>query len=111
MLLRNFNVDYKTIRADAEEEIVQLYPFSSERKCMSVVVRFEEENQARIFTKGASEIVFALCDRIMDGDGNIIEIDNRTREKMNQEILDMASSGLRTICLAFNDFEVKGIQH
>jgi Ca2+-transporting ATPase len=107
MLLKNFNVDYRTIRSDAEEEIVQIYTFTSDRKRMSVVVRFEEENQARIFTKGAAEIVFGLCDRIMDSEGNIVEIDNRTREKLNQEIIDMAARGLRTICLAFNDFEVK----
>jgi Ca2+-transporting ATPase len=107
MLIKNFGVDYLPIRNDAQEEIVQKYTFSSERKRMSVIVRFEEENQARIFTKGAAEIVFGLCDRIMDNNGQILEIDDRTREEINEEISAMAERGLRTICLAFNDFEVK----
>ncbi|KAL0486083.1 calcium-transporting ATPase [Acrasis kona] len=110
MLLKNFNVDYNPIRADADDDLVQMYTFSSERKRMSVVVRFEEDDHARILTKGAAEIVFELCDRVMDSEGNIVEIDEDTRDALNGEIRDMASKGLRTICLAFNDFEIKDEQ-
>ncbi len=72
---------------------------------MSTVVKFDKENNYRIFTKGASEIVLDLCTQYMDYNGDIIDIDEETRYSINQHIDQMASSGLRTICLAFNDFE------
>lgn len=109
MLTKNFNIDYNPIRTDAENDLVQMYTFSSDRKRMSAVVRFEEENQYRIFTKGAAEVVFGICNRIMDHDGSTVDITDDIRDSIEKEINGMAKRGLRPLLLAFNDFEVKGI--
>ncbi|KAI8854016.1 hypothetical protein BC829DRAFT_359858 [Chytridium lagenaria] len=59
--------DWKQIRtATPGLSVVQIYPFSSERKRMSTIVKIEREGQApiyRIHVKGASEIVLQDCDR------------------------------------------------
>jgi magnesium-transporting ATPase (P-type) len=45
--------------------VLQLYPFNSERKRMSTIVRHRDGNQ-RIYTKGASEIVLEYCTRYLN---------------------------------------------
>jgi Ca2+-transporting ATPase len=106
MLIKNFDIDYSAIREDADADKAQVYTFSSERKRMSTVLRFENENEFRIFTKGAAEIVYALCNRQIKPDGTIVEITNEMRAKTEETIKKMASNGLRTLCIAFNDFRV-----
>jgi len=107
MLIKNFDIDYLAIRNDAEQDKAQVYTFSSDRKRMSTVLRFENESEFRIFTKGAAEIVYSLCNRQILPNGSITEITSEMRKNTEQVIKDMASTGLRTICIAFNDFTVK----
>jgi Ca2+-transporting ATPase len=71
---------------------------------MSTIVKFEQQHHYRVFTKGASEIVLGLCNQYMDVDGNVLEIDQERRQSISDDIERMASKGLRTICIAFNDF-------
>ncbi|KAG9093003.1 hypothetical protein FRC06_011711, partial [Ceratobasidium sp. 370] len=51
---------YKQARQGAE--VVQMIPFSSERKAMGVVVRTTNSNW-RLYIEGASEILTKLCKR------------------------------------------------
>ncbi len=44
--------------------ILQLIPFDSSRKCMGVVIALPN-NRARLYVKGASEIVLAQCSQIL----------------------------------------------
>jgi Ca2+-transporting ATPase len=106
MLIKNFDIDYSAIRTDADQDKAQVYTFSSDRKRMSTVVRFERENEFRIFTKGASEIVYGLCNRQMKPDGTIVKITENDRSRTESVINQMASQGLRTICIAFNDISL-----
>ncbi|KAJ3103217.1 hypothetical protein HDU96_009372 [Phlyctochytrium bullatum] len=61
--------DWKKLRsANPEVSVVQIYPFSSERKRMSTIVKVDRSAQGlppvyRVHVKGASEIVLQDCDR------------------------------------------------
>ncbi|KAJ3214536.1 hypothetical protein HDU67_001506 [Dinochytrium kinnereticum] len=61
--------DWKTIRDHTPGlSVVQIYPFSSERKRMSTIVKIDRSAEGkgplyRIHVKGASEIVLQDCDR------------------------------------------------
>ena len=103
MIKKDFNLDYKLIRSKHERNVVQVYTFSSSRKRMSTVIN-NTSSQFRIYTKGASEMVLALCSFYIDGNGEVKEIDADCRESLEKTLEKMASAGLRTICIAFKDF-------
>jgi Ca2+-transporting ATPase len=99
--------DYLTIRESFP--VHQLYPFSSARKRMSTVVKIADGHY-RIFTKGASEIVLAMCDRVMvvpdSGPSDISEvrpIDSNLQNHLKGVITEFATDALRTLCLAYAD--------
>ncbi|KAJ3018425.1 UNVERIFIED_CONTAM: hypothetical protein HDU68_011154, partial [Siphonaria sp. JEL0065] len=61
--------DYKQIRTASEKaSVVQVYPFSSERKSMATLVKVTRAGSAtpvyRVHVKGAPEIVMRSCDRV-----------------------------------------------
>ncbi len=43
------------------------------------MVRIETKLSYRVFTKGASEIVLNLCDRIVNADGSVVDITEELR--------------------------------
>lgn len=88
------------------------YPFSSDRKSMSTVIRFdssvdtklgEEEPHYRLYCKGASEIVVKLCSQIINENGEIEDLDDRKMDELKELIEQYASSGLRTLALAVKE--------
>ncbi|KAH8808464.1 hypothetical protein F5884DRAFT_371831 [Xylogone sp. PMI_703] len=88
-------------------EIVQLIPFDSGRKCMGVVVRLDN-TKYRLYVKGASEIVLAKCSSIIrdptkDTTSTTMTGDNR--QTINDLIDNYASRSLRTITIAYRDFD------
>eukprot|EP01111_Echinosteliopsis_oligospora_P001389 TRINITY_DN1211_c0_g1_i1.p1 TRINITY_DN1211_c0_g1~~TRINITY_DN1211_c0_g1_i1.p1 ORF type:complete len:1070 (+),score=352.31 TRINITY_DN1211_c0_g1_i1:121-3330(+) len=105
-LARTFKYEYAPIRERLP--IHTLYPFSSEKKRMSTIVKLGP-GQFRLFTKGASEIVLAKCTSIMiatpDGKVEIREITPDLKVQLDKTINDFATDALRTICLAFADIE------
>ena len=105
--------NYKQVREEAD--IVQMIPFSSERKAMGVVVRLPN-GRYRLFVKGASEILTKLCDRHVvvsrngaDNDTERVirtaEIDSNASENISRTIIFYANQSLRTIALCYRDFE------
>ncbi|KAJ3100803.1 hypothetical protein HDU97_001921 [Phlyctochytrium planicorne] len=67
----NAGLDWKTIRKSSPGvSVVQIFPFSSERKRMSTVIKVDRSAQGlpplyRVHVKGASEIVLQDCDRVI----------------------------------------------
>ncbi|KAI0033543.1 hypothetical protein K488DRAFT_47506 [Vararia minispora EC-137] len=102
--------DYKAVREAAE--VLQVIPFSSERKAMGVVVRLPG-GRARFFLKGASEILAALCVRYAASRGvsqDTPEIATEVlsasdRDGILDDITLYASQTLRTITLCYRDFK------
>ncbi|KAI1387773.1 calcium-translocating P-type ATPase [Hypoxylon trugodes] len=86
---------------------VQLIPFDSSRKCMGIVVQLEN-GAARLYVKGASEIMLKKCSSILrsptqDSSSAPVTLDDV--ETIKALIEDYASRSLRTIGLVYRDFE------
>ncbi|GAA6050651.1 hypothetical protein JCM3770_000873 [Rhodotorula araucariae] len=107
---------WKAIREGAD--IVQMVPFSSERKCMGVVVRLAGKRGYRLYLKGASEVLAKLATRhvvvdegggasgAQDEDGEVPTkaFDDETRANISRTIIFYACQSLRTIALCSRDF-------
>lgn len=87
-----------------EYEIVKIEPFNSVRKKMSVLVRLPD-GRIRAFCKGASEIILRMCDKIIDGDGNTVDLPEDRAKNVSDVINGFACEALRTLCLAFKDLD------
>ncbi|MDE6485566.1 MAG: calcium-translocating P-type ATPase, PMCA-type [Duncaniella sp.] len=88
--LRGRNVDFQTLKADAE--MVAELPFSTERKFMASVVR-SKSGKLRLYVKGAPEIVYGLCRKGSSAEET--EVADTLRGYQEQ--------GMRTLALAYAD--------
>jgi Ca2+-transporting ATPase len=89
------------------------FPFTSERKRMSVIVRdsdraTENEESYLMFTKGSPELILERCSRIRVGvreasplETDIANIDSSQREQILDENNQMAGRGLRVLGFAY----------
>ncbi|KAF9420076.1 hypothetical protein BGZ94_009223 [Podila epigama] len=103
--------DYRTIREATP--VVHLYPFSSERKSMATIVQMGP-NKFRLHAKGASEIIMKRCNKVVqvstaaeDRDAEVTELDlvEDLQTQVHKTIISYASQSLRTIGIAYRDFE------
>ncbi|KAM9753868.1 LOW QUALITY PROTEIN: plasma membrane calcium-transporting ATPase 1-like [Menidia menidia] len=97
--------DYQAIRNDIpEEKLFKVYTFNSVRKSMSTVLK-NHDGSYRMFSKGASEILLKKCCKIMTASGEVKVFKSKDRDNLvNTVVEQMASEGLRTICMAYRDF-------
>ena len=93
-----------TVRAN--QPTVYMIPFSSEKKCMGVVIKAGD--RFRLHVKGASEIVLGYCksaiqDPFMD---DLISqpISSGDRERLLETIDEYANQSLRTIGIVYKEF-------
>ncbi|EFA79806.1 hypothetical protein PPL_06625 [Heterostelium album PN500] len=98
-----FGSDYQEARRRLE--IVELYPFSSARKRMGVLVK-QDSSSYRFFQKGASEIVLGQCDRYIDQNGQVQRLTPEVKAIFDQTIIDFATDALRTIGMAYRDYPI-----
>jgi P-type Ca2+ transporter type 2C len=90
-------------KAELEAKMPRLaeFPFSSERKRMSVIVtNADGETPYVMFTKGSPELVLGCCDRIKINDASI-PISTEQRQQILAENNRMASQGLRVLGFAY----------
>ncbi|SAL98862.1 hypothetical protein [Absidia glauca] len=101
--------------------VEQLYPFSSSRKAMATIVRMPhptnpDQTIYRAHVKGASEILMRYCGKILslksseykEGVDGVVSTRYMTSEdqnRMERIIQSYASRSLRTIGMAYRDFE------
>ncbi|MBW4619038.1 MAG: cation-transporting P-type ATPase [Cyanosarcina radialis HA8281-LM2] len=81
------------------------FPFTSERKRMSVIVDRSSANADSsepysMFTKGSPELILEWCSRIQVGE-RIVAIDSDQRERILAENNQMAGRGLRVLGFAY----------
>jgi Ca2+-transporting ATPase len=113
--------DFQTTRDSAQ--VVQMIPFSSERKAMGVVVKISDRKW-RIYLKGASEILSKKCTQHVvvhrdgggpaEGDVETFAIDELAQDNISRTIIFYANQTLRTIALCYRDFDVwppRDIEH
>lgn len=96
--------------------IEQLYPFSSERKAMATVMQYPhpitKKVMYRVHVKGASEIILNLCSFVLSLDMQqddepvaTADLTSEDRVRIEQTIQNYAKRSLRTIGIAYRDFE------
>ncbi|KAF4726889.1 hypothetical protein FOZ63_016677, partial [Perkinsus olseni] len=119
-LVEQFGGSYETLRAQAMDSglggnrsgrqrfLVHEIPFSSARKRSSVVVR-TKEGKYRMYMKGASEIILDLCGSYELAGGAAVPkyLDKRARQVINTIITLYARKALRTVGLAYRDFDTE----
>jgi P-type Ca2+ transporter type 2C len=91
----------------ANAKVLQLYPFDSGRKSMGIVVQLPD-GRARLYVKGASEIVLGMCNQILRDpakDGSAAPMSDENRETVSKLITAYASNSLRTIGIIYRDFD------
>ncbi|MCR4963667.1 MAG: cation-translocating P-type ATPase [Firmicutes bacterium] len=74
-------------------------PFSSERKRMSTLHRQKDGSYIQ-YTKGAPEILLALCSSYMDEQGRVHPLQEAVKERFRQAQQDMAGQALRVLAAA-----------
>ncbi|KAM4573219.1 plasma membrane calcium-transporting ATPase 1-like [Odontesthes bonariensis] len=97
--------DYQATRNEIpEEKLFKVYTFNSVRKSMSTVLK-NHDGSYQMFSKGASEILLKKCCKILTASGEAKIFKSKDREDLVKKVVEqMASEGLRTICLAYRDF-------
>ena len=97
---------YADIREEAD--IVLMLPFSSSRKAMATVVKLED-NKYRMYVKGAAEVLVGLCDKQAKLEGTeereTEPLDEDGQKAMQDLVEQYARRSLRTIALAYRDFD------
>eukprot|EP00921_Rhytidocystis_pertsovi_P011216 GHVQ01018104.1.p1 GENE.GHVQ01018104.1~~GHVQ01018104.1.p1 ORF type:complete len:1253 (+),score=188.78 GHVQ01018104.1:451-3759(+) len=89
-------------------KVVHQESFSSARKMMSTVVKLGDEGSGkyRVFVKGGAERVLRLCTHRIDSGGSVMNLDAMQLETIEKTIIyQLASQALRTICIAYKDFD------
>ncbi|KAF4740329.1 hypothetical protein FOZ62_009271, partial [Perkinsus olseni] len=119
-LVEQFGGSYEALRAQAIDSglggnrsgrqrfLVHEIPFSSARKRSSVVVR-TTEGKYRMYMKGASGIILDLCGSYELAGGAAVPkyLDKRARQVINTIITLYARKALRTVGLAYRDFDTE----
>ena len=54
--------------------------------------------------QGAAEIVLRSCTKVVSADGSTIPLNSSMRTELEEATTDMASRGLRTLCMTYRDF-------
>src|SRR6266702_2603419 len=98
--------NYKDTRDSAS--IIQMIPFSSDRKSMCCVVRLPDGSH-RLYIKGASEVLARKCTRHVVvapsvNEVEIVPIGEIEEDNISRTITFYASQALRTIALCYRDF-------
>ncbi|KAL1362493.1 hypothetical protein HN51_010741 [Arachis hypogaea] len=88
-------------------KIMKVEPFNSEKKKMSVLVALPDGtiNKSRAFCKGASEIVLKNCNKVINADGKVVDLNEEQRKSIIEVIDGFACEALRTLGIAFKDME------
>ncbi|MEM2108459.1 MAG: cation-transporting P-type ATPase [Candidatus Bathyarchaeia archaeon] len=91
----------------AEKRVIDVFPFSFEKKRMTTVHKSKDENY--VYTKGAPRAILDVCSKILV-DGKVEELNERNLLLVEKRIHEFANEGLRVIAVAYRKLEtyVKG---
>ena len=97
------STNFAYVAGREKHEVAQMYHFTSARKRMSTAVPMN--GGVRLHVKGASEIVVKLCTKMMQTDGSVTDFSADDLAAAEKAITAMASTGLRTLCIAYVDLD------
>lgn len=91
--------------ARANEQVVQMFPFDSGKKCMGAVIKLRNGDY-RLMVKGASEILLGYCSsKAAIEDMSITPLTRAEKETLTATINSYARQSLRTIGLVYCDYQ------
>jgi Ca2+ transporting ATPase len=94
--------EYLTLRA-AGSKIVKINPFSSERKKSSIIIKNGESY--RVYVIGAPDFIEKFCVEQLDLEMKEHPFTTANKEKFLNTQSEMARLGLRTLSIAYRDFD------
>ena len=87
-------VDFEKMKDAAT--VLEVLPFTTERKYMATVVRSAITGKRTLYVKGAPEIVLGLC-RHMDG--------NTDKQEVERMLLEYQNQAMRTLAFAYQELD------
>jgi len=93
--------DYTEIRKNIKVE--KMWPFSSAKKRMSALMARGNNGRHLVYTKGASEMILEICNKILDDNGKPVPLTMDVMNVAKAQIHALANTGLRTIGLAYTE--------
>ncbi|CCW71662.1 unnamed protein product [Phytomonas sp. Hart1] len=94
----------RRLRGDDEDGGFWIFPFTSDRKRMSAVVRHPDGGFIH-YVKGGSDHILPLCDRFLDERGVARALDEGGRRELARQLAKLATAGNRTIGVAYTLFD------
>ncbi|XP_015963828.1 calcium-transporting ATPase 2, plasma membrane-type [Arachis duranensis] len=92
-------------QAEKQEcNVVKVEPFNSTKKKMSLVVELPGGG-LRAHCKGASEIILASCDKVLNSAGEVVLLNEESSNHLKATIDQFANEALRTLCLAYKELD------
>ena len=97
----------KKVEGDNPEwKLVTEYPFSSDVKKMSVIMKHNSSGDQMAMTKGAVERVIDSCIKVdMDGTGEVTDLTEDTKKNILDNMEAIAGQGLRCLALASKPYD------
>ncbi|RDY23785.1 calcium-translocating P-type ATPase, PMCA-type [Romboutsia maritimum] len=102
LLLYNKNLDYRTIRKEAN--IVAQNQFTSNLKRMTSVI--EQNNKYILLSKGAPEVLLELCSHIQRDD-KLVPITDKIKNEILNEIKKLQIKSMRTLGFAYKEMSLE----
>ncbi|EPY25390.1 Ca2+ transporting ATPase, plasma membrane [Angomonas deanei] len=97
---------HQILRRDLQKNGFTIFPFTSDRKRMSVVVK-QKDGTLMHHVKGGSDRILPLCDRYVNEAGEEVPIDDAAREQILSYVSKLANAANRTIGIAYNVLKEK----
>ncbi len=97
----NLGYNYKELRN--KENIVKVFPFASETKCMTTVSK--EKGKFYAFTKGAPDFVLKRCIQFLNAEGKPTAITEAYKNTLNAKLNEFAEATFRTLLLAYREVD------
>ena len=91
---------------DIDRKRLHEFPFDSDRKRMSVVVK--SGNDKFIYCKGAPESVLEKCDFVLEGNKHV-RIQTSDKKRILEYVATMSSQAMRNLALAYKPTNTSGI--
>lgn len=89
----------------ANEQVVQMFPFDSGKKCMGAVIKLRSGG-FRLLVKGASEILLGYCSSRADiTDLSVSGMGQSGKDQLLKTIDGYARQSLRTIGIVYRDYQ------
>merc|ERR1711871_208309 len=86
-LSNDWDCEYQAIRDNLKPSVIKSFPFSSDLKRMSTVIKLPD-GSIRVFVKGASEIVLQYCSSLLDSSGHPALLSCEKKTQVTKDIIE-----------------------